>query len=70
MCREIVIDKLKPFKHTPDNFRDCQLEADQIPEEDLNEEVVGLLWSRRTAGLEKDSYNVWRHCPLVTTPKT
>ena len=40
MCREIVIDKLKPFKHAPANIGDCQPGADQIPEEDLDEEVV------------------------------
>ena len=38
--REILIDKLKPFKHSPDNIGDCQLEADQIPEGDLDEEAV------------------------------
>ena len=38
--REIVINKLKPFKHKPDNIEDCQMEADQIPEEDLDGEGV------------------------------
>ena len=40
MCREIVIDKLKLFKHAPDNIGDCQRGADQIPEEDFDEEAV------------------------------
>ena len=40
VCREIVIDKLKPFKHASANIGDCQLGADQIPEEDFDEEAV------------------------------
>ena len=35
-----MINKLKPFKHKPDNIEDCQMEADQIPEEDLDGEGV------------------------------
>ena len=40
VCREVVIDKLKPFQQTPSNIKECQMQADEIPEEDLNEEAV------------------------------
>ena len=40
VCREIVIDKLKPFRQTPDNIRKWQMEADEVLEEDLDEEAV------------------------------
>ena len=32
LCRKIVIDKLKLFKHAPDNIGDCQPRTDQIKE--------------------------------------
>ena len=35
-----MIDKLKLFQQTPDSIKECQLEADKIPEEDLDEESV------------------------------
>ena len=37
---EIVINKLKPFRQTLDNIRECQMEADEVPEEDLDKEAV------------------------------
>ena len=40
MCREIIIDKLKLFQQTPDNLKDCQLEPEEIPEDDVDEEAV------------------------------
>ena len=40
VCWEIVIDKLKLFQQTPDNLKDCQLEPEEIPEEDVDEEAV------------------------------
>ena len=40
VCREIVIDKLKLFRQTPDNIKDCQMEADEVPEEDLDKEGI------------------------------
>ena len=35
-----MIDKLKPFRQTPDNIRECQMEADKVLEEDLDKEVT------------------------------
>ena len=35
-----MIDKLKPFQQTPTNIKECQMEADEILEEDLDEEAV------------------------------
>ena len=35
-----MIDKLKLFRQTPDNIRECQMEADKVPEEDLDEDAV------------------------------
>ena len=40
VCREIVIDKLKLFQQSPDNLKECQLEPEEIPEEDMDEEAV------------------------------
>ena len=40
VCQEKVIDKLKPFRHMPYNIRDCQMEVDKVPEEDLDIEAV------------------------------
>ena len=40
VCRKIVIDKLKLFQQSPDNLKECQLEPEEIPEEDTDEEVV------------------------------
>ena len=37
VCREIVIDKQKLFRQTPTNIKDCQLDLDEIPEDDLDE---------------------------------
>ena len=49
VCREIVINKLKLFQQTPDNLKDCQLEQEEIPEDDVDEEVSSLSWIPRTA---------------------
>ena len=38
VCQEIVIDKLKLFQQTPANIKECQMEVDEIPEEDSDEE--------------------------------
>ena len=35
-----MIDKLKPFQQTPANVKECQMEADEILEEDLDKEAV------------------------------
>ena len=40
VCQEIVIDKLKLFRKTPKNIKDCQLEPDKIPEDDMDKEAV------------------------------
>ena len=40
VCREIMIDKLKPFRQTPDNIKECQMEVDKVPDKDLDEEAV------------------------------
>ena len=40
VCREIVIDKLKLFQQSPDNLKECQLEPEEIPEEDTDKEAV------------------------------
>ena len=40
VCREILIEKLKPFIQMPANIKECQMEADNIPEEGLDEEAV------------------------------
>ena len=40
VCREIVIDKQKLFRQTPTNIKDCQLDLDEIPEDDLDEEAI------------------------------
>ena len=34
------MDKLKLFQQTPDNIKDCQLEQEEIPEDDVDEEAV------------------------------
>ena len=35
-----MIDKLKLLRQTPDNIKDCQLEPDEIPEDDFDEEAT------------------------------
>ena len=40
VCQEIVIDKQKLFRQTPDNIKDCQLEPDEIPEDEVYEEAI------------------------------
>ena len=40
VCREIVIDKQKLFRQTPTNIKDCQLDLDEIPKDDLDEEAI------------------------------
>ena len=35
-----MIDKLKPLRQTPDNIKECQMEVDEVPQEDLDEEAV------------------------------
>ena len=38
VCREIVIDKLKPFQQAPTIIQECQMS--NVPDEDLDEEAT------------------------------
>ena len=40
VCREIVINKLKPFKQALKNVQECQMEEEEIPSKDLNKEAI------------------------------
>ena len=40
VCQEIAIDKFKLFQQSPDNLKECQLEPEEIPEEDMDKEEV------------------------------